>query len=79
MKQQILLISVLILLVGCGSKPTNNTYTSDEPERLDSVITSEISTESTEATLDDDEVVLNAIRDFLLGNTKAVRFTERAK
>jgi len=80
MKQQILLISVLILLVGCGSKPANNTYTPDQPEILDSMITSEISTGPTEATLDDDdEVVLNAIRDFLLGNTEAIRFTERAK
>ena len=79
MKQQILLISVLIFLVGCGSKPANNTYTSDESEHTDSVKPIEILTELTGATLDDDEVVLNAIRDFLLGNKEAVRFTERAR
>ncbi len=79
MKQQILLISVLILLAGCGSKTPKQTENSDEPNLTDSLITNEITEESPETTFDADEVIKTAIRDYLMGNKDAVRFTERAR
>ena len=79
MKQQILLISVLILLAGCGSKTPKQTENSDEPNLTDSLITNEITEAAPEPTLDADEVIKNAIRDYLMGNKDAVRFTERAR
>ena len=79
MKQQILLISVLILLAGCGSKAPKQTENPDESVLTDSVITTEITEEAPETTLDADEVIQNAIRDYLMGNKDAVRFSERAR
>ena len=79
MKQTILLISALFLLSGCGSK-TSHPQSSDEPvaTTTDSVITADV-TGDTSSEPSSDEIVQNAIRDFLLGDKNAVRFTERAK
>lgn len=79
MKQQILLVLVLILLVGCVSKTTKHSYTPDESDPTDSVITNEMTAEVPEVAVDGEEVVMNAMRDYLMGNKDAVRFTSRAR
>ena len=77
MKQTLLLISVLFLLSGCGSK-TAKPVASDESVAPVDTLVSEV-TGDTSSDPSSDEVVQNAIRDFLLGDKNAVRFTERAK
>ena len=73
MKQNILLISALFLLSGCGSKTAKPVATT-----TDSVITADVTGDSSSEP-SSDEVVQNAIRAFLLGDKDAVRFTERAQ
>lgn len=78
---------VVVLLViwlvkpieGCGSKAPQQTENPDEPNLTDSVINDGITKEAPETTLVTDEVIQNAIRDYLMGNEDAVRFTERAR
>ena len=77
MKQTIILISALIFLSGCGSK-TAKPVASDESVAPVDTLVSEV-TDDTLSEPSSDEIVQNAIRDFLLGNQNAVRFTERAK
>ena len=78
MKQTLLLISALILLIGCGSKTAKPV--ADEPvtTTTDSVITT-IVTDDAPSEPSSDEVVQNAILKFLKGDKDAVRFTEQAK
>ena len=74
MKQNILLISALFLLSGCGSK-TAKPVASDESVAPIDTFVSDVSPPDPSS----DEIVQNAIRAFLLGDKDAVRFTERAK
>lgn len=74
MKQTLLLISALILLSGCVSKTAKPVANDESVAPVDTLV-SDVTTPDPSS----DEVVQNAIRDFLLGDKNAVRFTERAK
>ena len=77
MKQTLLLISALFLLSGCGSKTAKSVANDESVAPVDTLV-SEV-TDDTLSEPSSDEIIQNAIRDFLLGNQNAVRFTERAK
>ena len=76
MKQTLLIISVLFLLLGCGSKTAKPVADDMSVAPVDTLV-SEVSTDTSEPS--SDEIVQNAIRAFLLGDKNAVRFTKRAK
>ena len=78
MKQTLLLISALFLLSGCGSKTAKPVASDESVAAPIDTIVSEVATDTPEPS-SDDEIVQNAILNFLKGDKDAVRFTERAK
>ena len=76
MKQSFFFISALFLLSGCGSKTAKPVAGDESVAPVDTVV-SEVATEKPEPS--SDEIVQNAILEFLLGNKDAIRFTKRAK
>ena len=74
MKQTLLLISVLFLLSGCGSK-TAKPVASDESVAPVDTLVSDVTTPDPSS----DEIVQNAILKFLKGDKDAVRFTDHAR
>ena len=74
MKQNILLISALFLLSGCGSKTAKPVASDESVAPIDTFVS-----DVTPPDPSSDEIVQNAIAKFLKGDKDAVRFTERAK
>ena len=77
MKQILSLISVLILISGCGSKTAKRVANDESVAAPIDTVVSEVATDSPEPS--SDEIVQNAIAKFLKGDKDAVRFTKRAK
>lgn len=79
MKKKLLLISFLAILAGCGSKTSKPVLTKEAvPNDSEISYTEEPPVyDTTEPAIDD--MVCNAIADFLKGDKSAIRFTEKAR
>ncbi len=75
MRQTLLLLVLASLFAGCGSKTNKPEASSEESIAPIDPVVSEV----TETELNPDDVICNAIADFLKGNKEAVHFTKAAK
>ena len=72
MKTTLSILFALFLIAGCGSKTAKTSANDESVAPTDTITTDNPEPGS-------DEIVQNAIRDYLLGDKDAVRFTERAQ
>ena len=79
MKKTIPFLFALFLITGCSTKASNKPSVIGEPVAPADTVVAEVKTVDEAAETSSDAVIQTAIREFLLGKTEAVRFTEKAK